>query len=102
MFERFLATLDDMQSVVLVLWKMVEEVITEPGQIAGNSWNAAGHAFQRGIAPGFIITRKYSQVASPYKLVILHSKERVGAVDEIGVIDHLHFVIRVVQHVSCF
>ena len=86
-------------SVLFVIGEIPGQVITESGQVAGNSRHTAGHALQWGVAPGFIIAGEHTQMATSYKLAIIHSEEWIGRSDEVRVVDYFHFVLGAVQQI---
>src|SRR5690606_31067516 len=97
--ERAFAAFDYVQAVIFVLRQVVEQVVSESRKIACNRGNTTRHTFQWRIPPGFIIAGEYSKIASSYKLVVFHREQRAGGIDEVGVIDNLNFIIRMIKHI---
>ena len=89
---RGLAAADDGHAVLIALAGAHPHA--EAGEVGGDRGHGMGGAFLRGIAPGLVPGGEHAQIAGGQHLFIAHVQEAVLAVEQGGIEDDLHVVLR--------
>ncbi|MPM35440.1 hypothetical protein SDC9_82032 [bioreactor metagenome] len=74
---------------------------SKSGQRCCYRWNMKCHSFERSVSPWFVIGRKYRQIASNQKIVIIEIKQPIVAIEITGNENNIHLAFVVALQAVC-